>query len=62
MTAPKCTFATITCCQVQPPAPADDLLHAVLVRSRDAKPKDEDEDELEIVAEILNSGCDFLSI
>ena len=53
---------TITCCQVEPPAPPDDLLHAVLVSSRDAEPEDEDEDELEIVAEILNSGCDFLSI
>ena len=52
MTAPMFTFATITCCQVQPPPPPDDLLHAVLVSSRDAVPEDEDEDELEVVAEI----------
>ena len=43
---------TITCCQVVPPPPPDDLLHAVLVSRRDAEPEDEDEDELQIVAEI----------
>ena len=38
--------------QIEPPASLDNLLHSVLVSGGDAKPDDEDDDVVQIIAEV----------
>ena len=42
--------------QIVPTASLDDLLHSVLVRGSDAEPDDEDDDVVQVIAEVHEHG------